>query len=483
MGCCTSQSKTSYKELKKKKTRIKDSKFLVVNPVFKNNNKINKEYKIWSDQLGAGSYGEVRKAYHIRSKEYRAIKIIYKQECSDETRNKIKKEIEILQFLDHPNVVKIYEFFEDHKFLYIVMELVSGGELFEKIQENHHFTEKKACKIFQSLLEGVNYLHKKNIVHRDLKPENILFDDDGIIKIVDFGTSKKYSQKKKMKNCHGTPYYIAPEVLQESYNEKCDVWSCGVIFYILLCGFPPFNGENDDDILEAVQLGKYTFDIPEFRMISLLAKDLIRKMLTYDPKKRPSIEKCLNHEWFQKILFSKEEPKINQTVLKNLKNFTTKNKMQNSIYFFLVNHIASNDEKNELIKTFKALDINKDGVISKEELIEGFKKIDTKLTDIDIENIMKQIDNNKSNTIDYTEFVVAASNKNLLLSDKRIKTCFNMFDIDKNGKISMAEFKHMFANSELIDNDVWIELIESIDQNGDGEIEFCEFRDILLKLI
>ena len=453
---------------------------LQINTVYKNTNQIRDEYKIWMDQLGKGAFGEVRKALHLESGVYRAIKIIYKEQTKLEEQKKILNEIDILKKLDHPNIVKIYEYFEDGKFIYIVMELVTGGELFEKIQTVHRFSEKKAAEYFRQILSGVNYLHKHNIVHRDLKPENILFDGE-LLKIVDFGTSKIYDSSKKMKRCEGTPYYIAPEVLNGRYTERCDVWSCGVILYIMLSGFPPFGGTNDDEVLKAVLKGKYHFEIPEFKFVSNKAKNLIKKMLTYNPKSRITIAEALSHEWFETT--DLQEYDLNKSVLLNLKNFNTKNKMQQAIYFFLVNHMSSKDEQKELIKTFKALDTNNDGVISKRELLKGFEKINNTLTEADVNEMMKHIDNNKSETIDFTEFVAATINKKHVLSDERIRTCFNMFDRDKNGRISLDEFKTMFGSKDMVEDSVWVEFVKQGDENDDGEIEFYEFRNLLLKMV
>lgn len=471
---------TTTEILRSNQQRINNPDKLQINTVYRNTNRIRDEYKIWMDQIGKGAFGEVRKALHLESGVYRAIKIIYKEQTRPEDQKKILNEIEVLKRLDHPNIVKIYEYFEDGKFIYIVMELVTGGELFDKIQSVHRFTEKKAAEYFIQILSGVNYLHKHKIVHRDLKPENVLFDGE-ILKIVDFGTSKIYDASKKMKKCHGTPYYIAPEVLNGSYTEKCDVWSCGVILYIMLCGFPPFNGKDDDEILDAVLKGKFNFNLPEFKHVSNTAKNLIKKMLTYNPKDRITIEETLADEWFK--LVNNQETELNRNVLLNLKNFTTKNKMQQAIYFFLVNHMTSKEEQKELIKTFKALDTNNDGVISRRELLEGFKKIDNLLTEADVNSMMKKIDNNQSETIDYTEFVAAAIDKKNLLSDERIKTCFNMFDKDRSGKISLSEFKSMLGGEETVDDAVWADLIRQADENNDGEIEFLEFRSLLLKMI
>lgn len=453
---------------------------LVINTVYRNSNKITKEYKIWGEQIGNGAFAEVRKAMHIESGVFRAIKMVHKQEWSAEEQKKILNEVEMLKKLDHPNVIKVYEFFEDTKYMYIVMELLQGGELFDKIQRVHRFSEQKAAQIFYQILSGVNYLHKHNIVHRDLKPENILFDDE-TIKIIDFGSSKSFHPKKTMKACHGTPYYIAPEVLIGNYSEKCDVWSCGVILYILLSGVPPFNGADDEEIINAIMEGFFCLDIPQLGSPSTAVKTLISKMLTYKPDERITIEEALNHEWF-KTMLKKEDKLIAKNVLQNIRNFRTKNKMQQSIYFFLVNQLATKEERQALSNSFKALDTNNDGVLSKEELLEGFRKMDIDISESDVEIIMDKIDNNQSKAIDYTEFVAAALDRKDILTDERMHSCFNMFDRDKSGKISVNELKAILQGNNTVSDKVWNELMKQADENGDGEIEYQEFRDLLLKM-
>jgi calcium-dependent protein kinase len=466
---------------KGKGTVVTDASNLVVDYVPENNEKITKNYKIWAEVLGRGAYGEVRKALHIATNEMRAIKIIYKNECSADDQESIFREIKILKQLDHPYIVKVFEYFSDEKFIFIVMELVQGGELFDRIMDVHHFSEKKAAEIFQQILSAVNYLHLNKIVHRDLKPENILFDGESI-KLIDFGTSREFESSKKMKATHGTPYYIAPEVLEHSYNEKCDVWSCGVILYILLSGTPPFNGNNDDEILMSVRRGNYTFELPEFAQISEYGKRLISRMLAFNPKQRVSITEAINDTWF-KVILSKKEVVLNPNVFGNLKNFQVKNKMQEAIYFFIINNMTSREEKKELMEVFKMLDTNQDGVLSKQELVSGLKKVNLFISEEEVDALMGRIDHNKDKTINYTEFVGAAIDKKKLLSDERVTTCFRIFDKDGSGKISLVEFKEIFQGKNMVDDKVWSDLVKEIDQNGDGEIEIAEFKEILLKLI
>ena len=258
--------------------------------------KITSHYKIHHEPIGKGAFGEVRKAVHKVSGQMRAIKIIQKQKHSNdpserklelEREDRLRKEVEILASLDHPNILKVYEFYEDETRFYIITEHCEGGELFERIINEGTFEEDEAAVQMKALLSAIVYCHNHNICHRDLKPENLLYEHKGEganLKVIDWGTSRQYNpnpdKKFNMTAKFGTPYYIAPEVLKGSYNEKCDIWSLGVILYIMLCGYPPFNGGDDTQIIEAVESGRYNFPEDEWEHISDQAKDLISKCLT-----------------------------------------------------------------------------------------------------------------------------------------------------------------------------------------------------------
>lgn len=202
-------------------------------------------------------------------------------------------EINNLKDLDHPNIIKINEFFEDEKRYYIVTEICKGGELFDEIVEKGYFAEKDAAKLMKQILSCINYCHLNNIVHRDLKPENILLEKDkdfDKIKIIDFGTSLMFEKGVDIKEKLGTPYYIAPEVLKKKYGPKCDIWSCGVIAYIVMCGAPPFNGDSEKEIINKVKDGRVSFSSPIWNKISPEAKDFIEKLLKVNPDVRLSAQ-------------------------------------------------------------------------------------------------------------------------------------------------------------------------------------------------
>ena len=188
---------------------------------------------------------------------------------------------------------------------WLIVRLCNGGELFERIASEQYFSETDAANIIKQVLSAINYCHSRKIVHRDLKPENLLLDKDGgdnpRVTIIDFGTAGEHDGGVKMSQKYGTPYYIAPEVLKKSYDHMCDLWSCGVILYILLCGYPPFNGACDKHIIQAVLKGEFTLDEPEWHSVSDPAKDLVSKLLTYDPDKRITALQALNHPWIKEV--------------------------------------------------------------------------------------------------------------------------------------------------------------------------------------
>jgi calcium-dependent protein kinase len=247
-----------------------------------------------------GQTGTVRKAVHKLTKQSRAVKIIKKQE---QDAGKFHNEVNMLSKMSHPNIVQIYEFFEDKTNFYIISEFCAGGELFEKITEKGMFGEKDAAYIVKQILSAVCYLHNNNVVHRDIKPENILLEDKSdrpIIKLIDFGLAR-YNGGSKVKKITGSPYYLSPEAIKGIYDQKSDIWAVGVILYIMLCGYPPFTGDNKFDILKSVQKGKFDFPKDEWSSISEDAKELVKKMLTFNRSERFSAEECLAHKLFKKI--------------------------------------------------------------------------------------------------------------------------------------------------------------------------------------
>lgn len=234
--------------------------------VFDRANKLRDVYKI-GNKIGEGAFSSVRRIKHRETQDKRAVKTIHKKKLRNESeREMVFTEVSILSKLDHPNILKIHEFYQDEKNYYIITEFCSGGELFEKIISEGTLSEGIAASYMRQLLSVMVYLHDRHIAHRDIKPENLVLSSDSsesILKVIDFGTAYNFTPGVKMHSRFGTPYYIAPEVLNQNYDEKCDIWSAGVNMYILLSGLPPFGGNTDHEILNKVKHGRYSFPSPE----------------------------------------------------------------------------------------------------------------------------------------------------------------------------------------------------------------------------
>lgn len=262
---------------------------------------INDTYEI-KNEIGKGAFSVVFLAQNKQTGEKVAVKTIDKQQAKETQDDKrLKTEVAILKQVKHPNIVSLKDLFETNDKLYLVMELVTGGELFDKIVEKGQYTEKDASAIVKKILSAVQYLHGLNIAHRDLKPENLLLrDNDTDVLLSDFGLSKIIDEKTMLTTACGTPYYVAPEVLSASgYDKEVDLWSIGVITYLLLCGFPPFYGESLPEVFEQIMKAEYDFPDPYWTEVTKEAKDFISKLLVVDAKKRLTSEQALAHPWIQ----------------------------------------------------------------------------------------------------------------------------------------------------------------------------------------
>lgn len=251
-------------------------------------------------EIGRGGFSIVVEGTQKESGKKYAIKCIKKTMVEGEDIKLLRREIKIMKKVDHPNILKLFEVFEDEDEFYLVMELVDGKELFDKIVEKGQYSEKDAAHIVAQIVSAVDYLHSNGIAHRDLKPENLLSAgdaDEEKIKIADFGFSKNFGEEKLMTSC-GSPGYVAPEVLTcESYDKAVDMWSVGVIIYILLCGYPPFYADNAPALFKKIMDVKYDFDDPSWDDVSEDAKNLIRHLLVKDPKERYTAQRCLEDPW------------------------------------------------------------------------------------------------------------------------------------------------------------------------------------------
>ena len=428
--------------------------------------------------IGEGGFGKVYEVQNKVSSHSYACKKVSKANVID--LEKFKNEISIMSKADHPNIVKLYEIYESNRSLYLIMELCRGGELFKRIThralKKNMYTEKDAAEIIQQIVSGIEYCHNNGICHRDLKPENILYlnDDDeknNPLKIIDFGLSKHF-KISKLSSRVGSVHYIAPEVLVYSYTEKCDVWSCGVLLYLLLSGRLPFSGQEENEIFAKIKSIQYKMDDDLWKNISNEAKDLIRHMLVKE-EDRYSAKEVLAHPWFNIVNNYKDKDlNIDCTVFKKYAEEKTLKKI---VLYFIATRL-NEKEINELNELFKKFDKNKDGQISFEEFENGFMEYQTQnniFTQNDIKNIFNAVDFNKNGMIDYSEFIAVCLIGRKEIIERRLLDAFSSFDKNQTGKIKKEDFiKAMHIDISLKDK-IFDKDIEDITQ--DNMVDYNEF--------
>lgn len=448
-------------------------------------------------RMGEGSYGVVWQVKHITTGLERAMKKIIKSSSTKKDREgEILNEIGILKKLDHPNIVKIFEFYNTPGGYFLITEFCDGGELFKEIAAKAPFSEKVAGHIMYQLLSAVNYCHSNNIIHRDLKPENILItskiDNLYNIKVIDFGTAKIFEDNKKERKVIGSSYYIAPEVLSKYYNEKCDLWSCGVILYILLCGKAPFAGEKDSVIIEKIKKGKFDLSNNLFKDVSSNAKNLLKRLLQMNPRKRLSAQAALKHSWFKKLEIRNKFTNVEEEDLlqcfENLKSYNPKQKLQQVVLAYLVHNLPQMEGIQESTKIFSKFDENSDGKLTKQELSHGLSKylgIKESNNDKLVAEIFKKVDNENNGFIQYEEFIRACIDKTLFLDDETLKFAFNYFDKDGSGEITIEEMKNVLCvDNDLVATEKLLKhIMDEIDTDGNGTISFIEFKEMMEKIL
>ena len=446
--------------------------------------------------LGSGSYGTVYLAKNILKENLVAIKVIEKVPSNIIDDMEIKNEINILKSLSHPNIVKIYEFFDTAVDYYIVTEYCKKGELFEYI--NNKYSERQLAVLFYQVFSGLCYLHEKKILHRDLKLENLMIseiekdintgEEYFWMKIIDFGTAKIFERKKKEKEIIGSSYYIAPEVLKKNYNEKCDTWSVGVILYMTLTGVPPFDGETDEDIIHRIKIGKYSKTNKRFLEHSPEVIDLVNSLLERNIDKRLSAKQALEHQWFKKFCgrnlfcnFNKEEI---MPYIDNLFQYKYNSKLQELVIAFLVHNLSLTDETLIILKMFRFFNKAGDCKLTKSEFtlgLYGYKNKEEVDEMADI--IFQRLDGDNNGYIEYEEFLRACVDKTKLMTKENLKYAFKFLDHDNTKTLNVKNIIDAFItkpNKEI--ETIFMITLKEVDKEGKGIIKFNEFCELMTKI-
>jgi calcium-dependent protein kinase len=447
-------------------------------------------------RIGSGTFGVVFEAKNIIFNNLVAMKVIPKQVDMDNLY--IKNEIDILKKLSHPNIVRIFEFYESTNNFYLINEFCDGGELFNMINKNN-FNEQQLSIIFYQVFSGLCYLHENKIFHRDLKPENILIsqkekdlltDEEYLwIKIIDFGTAKIFEKNKKERAIVGSAYYIAPEVLNQDYNEKCDTWSVGVILYMFLTGHAPFDGKNNEEIIHSIRTKNLDFLDKKLSKRSPEVTDLVKGLLEKDTKKRLSAKDALNHIWFKTFngrkLFQNFKQKDIEPYIDNLFNYTFHSKIQQLVIAFLVHNLPSTNSSTNILKLYRYFNDSGDCKLTKEELIKGLSNYRDSLEVAEkVDHLFLLLDSDNNGYIEFEEFLRACIDKKELLKEEYLKYAYKFMDKENKGNLTVQDVNNLFCEGSNKLFEIAISKdISDVDEDGDGNINFQEFKKLMTKTL
>jgi calcium-dependent protein kinase len=440
--------------------------------------------------IGQGYFSKVKEAKKkstLKDETSRyAIKIIKKKQIEKRLRDDFLNELSILSILDHPNVIKLHETYEDENSYYLVMEHLSGGDVFHRIDKMERLDERFIARVLYKIISAINYCHSIGVVHRDIKPDNILFSDESEqaeVKIIDYGLGKKFSSQYSdlMHSFIGTPYFVAPEVINQEYNSNCDMWSIGATAYMLFTGTPPFNGICRTQVLNGISKKEADFTPSRWGHVSEEALDFVKKLLIKDPRKRMTSQTSLKHNFFNKINLEVHDiQQIDTETLKNLRQFQIPHKFKKLILGSLIDTLEK-EELKKLNETFHAIDLNHEGFISLYELKKAFELSGLELNENEINEIIERIDYDKNGKLNYSEFLIAAINIQKTIDNQKLKKLFKRFDIDNSGYISVESLmKAMLRGGrEVVNVNEAAQIIKEVCQDKNARISYEDFFRIM----
>ncbi|XP_072965121.1 calcium-dependent protein kinase 29-like [Typha angustifolia] len=431
-------------------------------------------------ELGRGEFGVTRRCADAETGEALACKSISKRKLRRKAdAEDVRREVEIMgRMPEHPNVVRLRETYEDAEAVHLVMELCEGGELFDRIVARGRYTERAAATVAKTIVEVVQLCHLHGVIHRDLKPENFLFankSENSPLKAIDFGLSVFFKPGQRFREVVGSPYYMAPEVLKRNYGPEVDVWSAGVILYILLCGVPPFWAENDEGIAQAIIQSVIDFEREPWPKVSENAKHLVRSMLDPNPYTRLTAQEVLDHPWL-KNADTAPNVSLGETVRSRLEQFAAMNKFKKKALRVVAENLPVEEVAN-IKQIFDMMDTDKNGNLTFEELKEGLHIIGQPVPEPDIKMLLEAADTDGNGTLDCEEFVTVSIHLRKISSEEHLTKAFNFFDKDGSGFIELEELREALIEGDLGPNDqVICEIISDIDTDKDGRISYQEFE-------
>ena len=471
MGCCNSiNTEENNNKNEKSKNRISQSK----------NTDVRKNYEFIS-MLGNGAYGKVRL---YRDRNYKellfAIKTLKKEGIPQYQFNLLKSEVNILSNLDHPNIVKYFGVFEDDYYVHIVMEYLKGYDLYKIISLKKYtgFDEKDMCEIIQQLLKALSFIHSQNIIHRDIKPENILFAnkrDYSTLKLIDFGLA---TYSKKDTKSVGTPFYMSPEMIEGHSCPQSDIWSVGIIVYLMLTGKYAFDAKEGENLYNKIKHNEIDMEPLIESECSEEAKDFIVRCLKKKYQERMTTAECLEHAWITKFCVKKNSNLLNEDTVDTLLDFANKNALQKEIYYFIAK-ISSEGDINKLKQFFNQLDVDNSGTLTIEEVETAFRQINIDITEEELKQIWDGLDFHKDGQVNYSEFLAAMVSSYNFQKEEKLWSVFNLFKEGNKNK-NYITYDSLYNAAKALNLNINESEIKKCFEKYNEEIDFETFKKLIL---
>lgn len=439
--------------------------------------KVDDDYQVAKKVLGRGYSGLVRMATSrtFPTGQRFAVKALELSKGGGKQNAHLESEVEIFLSMDHPHITRLYDVYKSEADMHLVMECMEGGELLRRVMEVKRFPERDAADALWQMLLAANYLHARGIVHRDLKLENFLYDGKGSshIKLIDFGFSKRWDPKKRMRTCCGTLAYIAPEVLRKSYGSQCDLWSLGVIAFALLSGCMPFHGP-DSVLTHNIRKGHYEMKPAKWKTVSENAVQFVQSLMQVNPDKRLTAQKALGHAWLG-IRPLNQNPvggEVDHLVVDALRQFGQLSRFKRCCMVVMA-WCLSNSERAKVRQQFISLDLNHEGTITlaefRESLIGKFN-----LPDDEAVRIYTALGANNNGEICYSTFLAAMVSARIEMHKTLVRAAFRRLEAEEGGFMTMDSLQQ--AVGEKFEGESVEVLFRDADMHKCGKISFEQFQ-------
>jgi len=458
-----------------KRAESRAGKFTISGRYHRKPRKLEDDYiVIKKNVLGSGYNGQVYEARGKTGGGTYAVKGFKLVGVPKDKRDELEAECEIFLAMDHPHVARLVDVYESEDQLALVMECMSGGELFARVQKLKRFTEQAAADAAYQMLLVVNYIHSIGVVHRDIKLENFLYEkpDSNYLKLIDFGFSKIWKPNTTMRLSCGTLAYVAPEVLDQNYTAQCDLWSLGVTVFILLFGYMPFSG-NEDKQISDIKHGRYTVKAHKWDSVSGIAQDFVKRLLVVKPQSRLTAEDALKHAFIAKREQLTND--VNNEVVAALVDFGQASSFRRACLSMMAWSLT-NEERASVRQAFIQMDEDKTGAIK----IWEFKKVleeKCRIKSEEATKIFQALDTTQTDEIHYSEFLAAMVSTRIALHDDLLLATFKRFDKDNSGRITVENLREVLG--ETFEGNAVENIMLEADLTGSGDISYEEWIQYL----